>query len=354
MRSQHLTHAFLASLLWCATVFAFVGVNFMKFETASRTLRDSRIETALTELQRAVQVDMDKGRPLSGIENAESLLFRYTSENNDVLSAMIFSTASGKILFSTVAAQLGVTVPDVWREKCGRPGTFFVETAKDKETVGVPVLNAFLENEGCLVGEYKTETNEFVREKMISTSFRFAVRFALIGVVACFLICFSQSLCSTVFGGKKWRLSVALVLCLGALFLMLQLNFSSMFQAFERDLRQETAIKAQTIAKQVKDVIERAVHSGEPFKSINGLEAYLDQIRQKNKEILFILVTDKTGRVLYESGSAAKAFDADPRTGQISLREGYYNAAEPVNDLETAVGWVQIGVNERFVREKVF
>ena len=97
MRSQHLTHAFLASLLWCATVFAFVGMNFMKFETASRSLRDSRIETALTELQMAVQLDMDKGRPLSGIEKAEDLLYQYAFENDDVLSIMIFAAGSGKI-----------------------------------------------------------------------------------------------------------------------------------------------------------------------------------------------------------------------------------------------------------------
>lgn len=354
MRSQHLTHAVLASFLWCAAVFAFVGMNFMKFESASRALRDSRIETALTELQRTMQIEMDKGASLSEIEKAEDRLFRYAAENDDVLSVMIFASGTGKILFSTVAAQVGMDVPAAWREKCVRPGTVFVQTERDKETVGLPVLNAFLESEGCLAAEYKTEANEVVREKMISTAFHFAVRLALIGVAACFLICFSPVLCVYVFGGKKVRSAIVLILCAGALLLMMQLNFSAMFKAFERDLRQETAAKTQTIARQVKNLIERVVHGGMPFKSINGLETYLDQIRQKNKEILFILVTDKTGRVLYESGEAAKAFDADPRTGKISLREGYYNAAEPVNDIESAAGWVQIGVNERFVREKIF
>lgn len=68
---------------------------------------------------------------------------------------------------------------------------------------------------------------------------------------------------------------------------------------------------------------------------------------------MFVLITDKTGRVLYESGTASEAFRADPHTGRISLKEGYYNAAEPVNDGNAVIGWVQIGVNERFVREKV-
>lgn len=202
MRSQHLTHAVLASFLWCAAVFAFVGMNFMKFESASRALRDSRIETALTELQRTMQIEMDKGASLPGIEKAEDYLFRYASENDDVLSVMVFEGA-GKILFSTVAAQVGMSVPAVWREKCSRPGTVFVETEQDKETVGLPVLNAFLESEGCLAAEYKTGTNEIIREKMIATAFHFAVRLALIGVAACFLICFSGMLRTFVFGGKK-------------------------------------------------------------------------------------------------------------------------------------------------------
>ncbi len=354
MRSQHLNHAVLVSLLWCAAVFVFVGMNFMKFESASRDLRDSRIETALTELQRALQTEMDKGTILPGIEKAEDRLFHYAAENDDVLSVMVFDTKTGKILFSTVAAQIGVNVPDLWREKCAAPGTVFVETQEDKETVGLPVLNSFLETEGCLAAEYKTEINKVVREKMISTSFHFAVRLAVIGVAAAFLICFYPTWSFFIFGTKKIRSIVAAVVFSGILLLMLQMNFSTMFRKFEQDLRMQTAAKTQTIARQVKNLIELAVHSGMPFKSVSGLEAYLDQIRQKNKEILFILVTDKTGRVLYESGAAAKAFDADPRTGKISLRDGFYNAAEPVSDDESAVGWVQIGVNERFVREKIF
>ncbi len=354
MRSQHLTHAVLASLLWCAAVFVFVGMNFMKYEAAARALRDSRIETALTELQRTLQNEMDKGVPLTGIKKTEGFLFHYAAENKDVLSVMIFARKTGKILFSTVAAQSGMSVPFVWREKCGQPGTFFVETQEKKETVGLPVLNSFLENEACLVAEYKTEDVDVVREKMISSAFHFAVRLALIGLLGCFLICFFRSVSVIVFADKKIRSRLVLVASLSVLATALYLNFSAMFRAFEIDLEPQIELKTQTVARQVKSVIELAVQSGVPFKSVNALEAYLDQIRQKNKEIMFILVTDKTGRVLYESGTAAKAFDSDPRTGKISLREGYYNTAESVNDTETAVGWVQIGVNERFVREKVF
>lgn len=326
----------------------------MKYEAASRSLRDSRIETALTELQRALQTEMDKGVPLTGIKKTEGFLFHYAAENEDVLSVMVFDRKSGKILFSTVAAQAGMNVPFVWREKCAQPGTLFVETQEQKETVGLPVLNSFLENEGCLVAEYKTEAVKSVREKMISSAFYFALRLAFIGVAGCFLLYFFNFVSALVFKEKKVRSKVTFVFCLFVLCAALYINFSAMCQAFETNLEPQIRLKTQTIAGQVKNMIELAVKSGVPFKSVNAMEAYLDQVRQKNKEIMFILVTDKTGRVLYESGTAAQAFDTDMRTGKISLRDGYYNAAESVNDADNAVGWVQIGVNERFVREKIF
>ena len=135
---------------------------------------------------------------------------------------------------------------------------------------------------------------------------------------------------------------------------MLFRNVSAMFVSFEVDLRQEIAVKSRLVAVRIARRLENTVQSGVPFDSVTALETYMDQIRQENKEILFVLVTDKTGRVLYEAGSASKAFEADARTGKISLKEGYYNAAEPINGSKAAIGWVQIGVNERFVREKIF
>ncbi|MBO4520368.1 MAG: hypothetical protein J5787_04100 [Alphaproteobacteria bacterium] len=349
-----LSHTILASLFWCAVVFAFTGMNFMKYEEASHTLRESRIETALTDMHKALQVEMDKGEALPGLKTAEKILLNYTRSERDLLSAMIFSANTGKILFSTLVGQTGQSAPVSWRQKCVRSDTVFIEKEKDKETMGMPLLNAFSENTGCLVAQYTTESGEVVREKMIKTTFHYSVRLAAIGAGFCFFIYFFGFLVATTFQNKKIQLAIAFVLCQGLLLLALYFSFVSMFKAFDENIKQEMSTKTQQIAEQISARLGQAVQNGVPFDSITALETYLDQIRQKNKEILFILVTDKTGRVLYETGSAAEAFEADPYTGKISLREGYYNAAEPVNSANAAIGWVQIGVNERFVREKGF
>lgn len=354
MRYFSFIHTILASLLWCAAVFVFVGINFVRYEAASRSLRDSRIESRLSDLQKTFQIEMDKGSSLPELKQAEKLLLEYGQEEIDFSSALIFDTQTGKILFSTLPAQTGQIASDRWRKRCAAPDTVFKEDKENKETVGVSLIDALADNIGCLVAVYSTEPENSVREQMIRTSFRYAFRLAGTGVLVCFLMYAFNIFVLTYLADRKIQAIAALVVFQGILLSSMCMNLTAMFRAFESDLGQEIASKSRMIAGRIAKRLGLAVQSGIPFDSVTALETYMDQIRQKNKEILFVLVTDKTGRVLYESGSASEAFEADPRTGKVSLKEGYFNAAEPVNASQAAIGWVQIGVNERFLREKVF
>lgn len=355
MRSLSLTHVLLSALLWCAAVMAFVGMNFTAFETASRDLQDSRLEMALMDLQRVFQGEMDKGSQLPHLKRVEASFSHYMAGDDDVLSVLVFDARSGRILFSTVGTQIGINVPYEWREKCRTLGSVFIEKTPKKETTGIPLFNTFNENEGCLVAEHKTMATQITHDQMRKTAFSATIRLSLFGIFACAVIYIFIHFKEASFMPKR-SLYKAMVLLLCLLFIGIAVprTVSSMLLSFEEDLKPNVAAKAQVITRIVQHQIEKAVNSGIPYSSMNGVEAYLERIRNKNPEVLFILLTDKTGRVLYEAGSAARAFDSDPRTGKISLRPGYYNVAEPVNLQDVSVGWVQIGVNERFVREKVF
>lgn len=354
MRSVSLIHTVLASLLWCAAVFVFAGVNFMKYESAARLLRETRIKTALVDLQKTMQLEMDKGESLAELKTAEKELLLYGQEETDLISATVFDARSGKALFDTVPSQTGRNVPDLWRKKCASTDTAFIEKEEKKEIAGIPLFNAVSERVGCLTGVYSPDAGNAVREEMMGTALSRAFRLAGIGVSVCFLVYFYGLLVSTVLTDKKSRGLTVLILCQVMLCCALYLNAKATFVSFENDLEREIAVKARLVAKLTAKKISRIIQKGVPFDSITALEAYMEQLRLDNREILFVLVTDKTGRVLYEAGKAAEAFEADSHTGKISLKEGYYNAAEPVNREKNAVGWVQIGVNERFVREKVF
>ena len=349
MRSISLIHTVLAALLWCAVVFVFVGMSFMKYETIAQSLRKSRMETALEEVHKVILLQMDKGSSLPEAKKVQEILSRYANSETNLVSVSVFDTKTDRVLFGSPLSQTGRKVPDSWRKKCVSSNSFFSISENDKEIIGRSVSNAFLEKVGCLIGEYTTENNDHVRKKMVSSGFRLAA----IGVSVCFVLFFFKFLASTVFAHKKFQTVSLLFLFLITMLFAFYFNIKAVSKAFDAELRQEIGAKSQLIAGQISSQLEQMVQNGVPFESITSLEMYMDQIRQKNKEILFILVTDKTGRVLYESGSAAEAFEADPHTGKISLRDGYYNAAEAVNGAEGVIGWVQIGVNERGAREKI-
>lgn len=354
MRGFDFTHAVLASLLWCVAVFVFVGVNFVRYEAAFSTLRTSRIEGRLLTLHKEIQTEMDKGNPLNKLKSAEKLLLQHGRDEQDFTSGLIFDAKNGKILFGTVPSQTGQNVKPEWVSRCVAPDTVFTEDGEDNEIFGVPLLNALLDNVGCLTVSYSKKDGKTVREQMIKTALHHAFRLSAIGVTICALLYLFFYFLPTFLADRRRQAVAILVVFQMFLVFLLYRNVVSMFGAFEIDLRPEVAVKSRLIASRIARRLEKTLQNGVPFDSVTALETFMDQIRQGNKEILFVLVTDKTGRVMYESGSASEAFEADPRTGKISLKEGYYSAAEPVNGRSAAIGWVQIGINERFVREKIF
>lgn len=348
MRDMPLSHTVLLAVLWCAAVFAFVGSDFMKFENAGRVLRQTRIDAASGELRRVFQFEMDRGESLAGVGGADVLLRSFAAENDGVADVAVYDKTTGKALFSVAGT---AELPPALRDKCGK-SDFTLEN-EDGEIAGRTISNAFHQIEGCVAAFYDLRGVQKMREAMISTAFKYALRLAVVGVLACFLLYLTTRF-SALERTRRIQLYVAAFFCFLAFAGVLKMNFSAMTLSFLADLRPEIELKAKTAAVGVATAVRRAVESGESLKSVNGMDAWLNAARRDNPEILFILVTDKTGRVLYESGSVAEAFDADARTGKIALRAGYYNTAVPVGDGDKTAGWVQIGVRERIFDEKDF
>lgn len=356
MRYMHFTHAVLASLLWAAVVFAFVGMSFMTFDQAMKGLQESRVRLTLSALKQALQTDMDRGNaPLALNPKTEALFFHYTDEDPDLLSVFVFDRESGRILFSTSAERAGMKVPEKLAALCRSAENFVDEAEKERVRTALPLINAFNEKTGCVAAEYETYSYENGRHRMMRIALRSGLLLTLIGTAVCLLLYFARPFLAT-FPLIRRPVYRHLILW-GSLILLLcavPASVSGMFSSFETVLRKNIALKTQVIARRVQTQVERAVQKGIPFKSLKSAEVWLEGIRQKNPEVMFILLTDKSGRVLYEAGSAAEAFRSDPRTGKVSLRRGYYNAAEPIGMGKANVGWVQIGVKERFVREKIY
>lgn len=346
MRNMSLSGVVLIGFVWGVLMFAAVGHVFSKYDAAEATLRSSRIRTALTDLRAEIQAATDAGATLPETEAIRPALDGYAGASPDIVAFSVFDAATGKVLFGSKNAVAGQSVSPDLREKCQTAGRFFFSEVKGGEIVGVPLTNALEEKKGCLSVEYKTD--ESVRERMIRDAFHTWIRLTLIGLACLTALYFKSRLPQ---GGRRFGLTgVAVVLLLSLVLPCV----NGMCAAFEQSLKQPVALKAKTVARVIGGVVQKAVKSGVPFAEQAGMDSYLEQIRKNNPEVMFILLTDKSGRVLFENGSTQGAFEADARTGAITLKKGYFNAAEPVVVNAVPAGWVQIGINERFVREEIF
>ena len=70
---------------------------------------------------------------------------------------------------------------------------------------------------------------------------------------------------------------------------------------FESSLTPELNKKAQVIGLNAVSDVERAVGLGIPFTELNGVGAYLGEIKKTYPEIEYVAVTDASGALLYKS-----------------------------------------------------
>lgn len=350
MRVISVSGTVLIGFLWSVAAFAFVGHVYTAYDEAAVELRDSGVRAVLTDLRGAVQARLDAGTALQQTERLQPLVEGYAEKLGRDAAVSVFETASGKVLYGSKDAAVGTEVPFERREKCKAGGAFFWETGTRTEIVGTPVVNALGQTVGCLTVEYPA--TEDVRDQMTKNAYRAMLRLSVIGFAgAAVFYLLSMYGNKFPFGCRQVWIGALTVL---AAVLCAVPTVSRMTLSFEQDLKPVLVSKAGIVARTVKEAAEKAVSSGIPFEKLAGTDTFLAQVRKQNPEILFVLLTDKSGRVLFENGDTLQAFETSARTGAVVLKEGYFNAAEPVAVNSAAVGWVQIGVNERFVREKIF
>lgn len=363
MRSFSFVHAVGLCALWCVAVLFYVGRSFIVYDVAVTGLNETRAKTALGELRAYLQFETDKGDDLIRLGGVQDKLARFVKNDKDVDSVFVFDAGAGKVIFSSRSAQVGLTVPDEWRKKCDGQRNFFVEDSqngslfdeqrKNQRVIGTPVYNAFSEKTACVAAEYRNAGLIAVRNRMAETAFSTTLKLLLIGL-GCLLLLTALIRFPDKLPLKKRERNIITAAVLTASLAMIPLTVGKMKASFENDMKPVISGKSKIILNLLRDPTEKAVAGGVPLTDISGAEAFFEQVRKNNPEILFVLLTDKSGRVLFQAGSAAEAFTADKLTGKVSLRDGYFSDARPVRLNDDAVGWIQIGINERFVRENLF
>jgi len=134
---------------------------------------------------------------------------------------------------------------------------------------------------------------------------------------------------------------------------------------FESSLTPELDKKAQVIGKNVVADIERAVGLGIPFSELNGVDAYLTQVKNTYPEIKYAAVTDAAGRSLFKSNeldAKTTAFfrsvealntTAVSEDGKSIEIDAAHDLALPLPHSSKAIGMLHIGIDKKFVQRQL-
>ena len=119
------------------------------------------------------------------------------------------------------------------------------------------------------------------------------------------------------------------------------------------------------IGKNAVADIERAVGLGIPFSELNGVDAYLTQVKNTYPEIKYAAVTDAEGRSLFKSNEldakttafsrSAEALNtmAVSEDGKSIEIDAAHDLALPLRHGGKAIGMLHIGIDKRFVQRQL-
>ena len=342
-----LSHVAFASLLWCIGVFLFVGNLFGGYERFYASLSETRREAVLSHIKQILQTQTDMGASLPRLHAAPAVLSRFSLADADISSIFVFSVPSGRILFSSKPTQAGEKVSEKAVNFCAAADSFIRAQTEGKKTLALPVLDSSNAVAGCVALQYATKSAETVRQKMTTQSVRAVARLSLAGVLLLsVLFVWARLAVSRNADHARLKKSCAALAALLAAVLTIG-GFKAVPRDFQEAVKPELSAKTKTLAGILRDGLEKALQAGVPLRSFVQADAFLDAVRRENREIAFILITDDSGRVLYESGVPVKAFETDGKTGRVRLRDGYLNAAEALRAQKSTIGWLQIGVRTK-------
>ena len=349
------THLLLISLLWCAASFVYAGLLFTRFEQSVRYFETSRLDIVLTEAKNVFQHETDKGTSLLKLAQGDAFLFKYIADDPTAETFFAVDIKTGRIGFSTRDSLKGSPFKTDFIKKCAGADNPFFERQAEKIIGGLSASDTSNNPVLCLVLEHKLDAVEKTRGKVVTAVVRHALFFSLTGICffgllfwAFFVIRFQQKPLK-----NAVKRTLKLFLCSSFLLLLL-ITDASLHSELNEGLKNVMTIKTKTVARVLKDTIQKGLSAGIPLNFLNGTQSALTTMKKNHPEIAFSLITDESGHVLYSEGPVTKAFKTDKKTGAVSLRAGFSNIAEPLSDGKKIHGWLQIGIKENYVRHLFF
>ncbi len=123
---------------------------------------------------------------------------------------------------------------------------------------------------------------------------------------------------------------------------------------FERNLVPELESKAQTIGRSVLAPIEKALNYRIHYKALRGVDDLFAAAMRDNKELRYIVATDRKGRILHSYGRlpAAWADGAAPASAKgEQAGTSYYDTLLAIRGPDGTAGFLHVGVDRAFISQ---
>jgi MFS family permease len=160
---------------------------------------------------------------------------------------------------------------------------------------------------------------------------------------------------------KKARPLILVIM--GTLFLSSIIFAYISFNEFNRFLEPELEKKAQLIALNIEQDLTRAVEFGIPFEELVGVNEYLESIVSEFDEVTYLEVQGPASITLFQGGliksnvfnlnNPRQSPDIDSQSNAARNRSKSINYSYPIKIDENNSGYINVGIDENFVRNQL-
>lgn len=187
------TYVTLALLVSLAFVLALATLlNYSKFLTTYTELSDRRVALVTAWTRDSIEVLLNLGLELKGLEAAPGILEQAKARYPYIESISLFETASGRILYSTHADQVGKPTPPAWlAAQAQAPQATWHIDGDDPAVAGIRLDSSFLKGLGGIAIVYSTADARakmaLMRERLTLTALAVFGAFALLAIILALL-----------------------------------------------------------------------------------------------------------------------------------------------------------------------
>ena len=282
-------------------------LNIGKFDRTLNDLEKARLQMIVGDIKTNLETGLSLGLPLKSLENAQSLIDAQTKQDPAILDILVHDE-NGVILFNAGTKKRYLTIPQTWQLAARGVGERIWILKEDnsdtKETalvIASTLTGGISQELGGVAIRYSMaahqETVRAVQEKL-----------TLASLATIFMTILLSYLGTTFFTRKNNQelgsnsLRALLIFSLSLLLLSQAAISLFAWTSLEDTLAPEMDKQAATVGRLINSKLQRALDYNIPFEKIEGIAEFFNDIREENKDIRFLAISNMKGTVLSASG----------------------------------------------------